>query len=85
MEIKLIEGDFSNKEARELLIKLIEYKIHFHQNKIFSAQERNTKPGIHSLERIDDLKKSKKELVEILSTLKEEKEVSIISTINIKF
>jgi hypothetical protein len=84
MEIKLIDGDFNVDEARELLIKLIEYKVNFHQSKIFSAQERNTKPGIHSIERIEDLRKSIEQLKELLSTLESGSELSIQSTINIK-
>lgn len=85
MEIKLIDGDFSNADARELLIKLIDYKINFHQAKIFSAQERNTKPGLHSIERIEDLKESKKKLLELLNSTSEEKELNVHSSINIKF
>lgn len=85
MEIKLIDGDFSNAEARELLIKLIDYKINFHQAKIFSAQERNTKPGLHSLERIEDLKKSKETLLELLNNSNKDIELNVHSSINIKF
>jgi hypothetical protein len=84
MEIKLIDGDFKVEDARELLIKLIEYKMNYHQSKIFSAQERNSKPGLHSIERIEDLKKSKETLKELLSKLESGTELSIYSTINIK-
>ena len=65
MEIKLIDGDFSVNEARELLLKLIEYKLNYHQSKVFSAHERNSKPGIHSIERIEDLKKCKENLIKL--------------------
>ena len=83
MEIKLIDGDFKIEDARELLIKLIEYKLSYHQSKIFSAHERNSKPGIHSIERIDDLKNSKEQLKELLAKLESGTELTIQSTITI--
>ncbi len=84
MEIKLIDGDFSVKEARELLLKLIEYKLNYHQAKVFSAHERNSKPGIHSIERIEDLKNCKENLIKLLSNTDAAAEISIQSTIKIK-
>jgi hypothetical protein len=69
MEIKLIDGEFDAAEAREILIKLIDFKINFHEAKIFSAQERNTNPGLHSMIRIEELKRAKKELIDIFNEM----------------
>jgi hypothetical protein len=69
MEIKLIDGEFNAAEAREILIKLIDFKINFHEAKIFSAQERNTNPGLHSMIRIEELKKSKIELMNMFNEM----------------
>ncbi len=83
MEIKLIDGEFDVAEAREILVKLIDFKINFHEAKIFSAHERNVSPGIHSLTRIKELKEARTKLIEMLNELKEEDVLKIHSNVEL--
>jgi hypothetical protein len=67
-ELKLIEGDFSPEEAREILMNVFLSKIHFHQNKNLSSEERFGKEDLTALKRIPELKSS----MEMISQLIEE-------------
>lgn len=39
MDIPLIEGEFSTNEALELIVKMIEVKIKFHESKVCNSQQ----------------------------------------------
>jgi len=39
MDIPIIEGEFSTNEALELIVKMIEVKIKFHESKICNSQQ----------------------------------------------
>ncbi len=83
MEIKLIDGEFDAVEAREILLKLIDFKINFHEAKIFSAQERNTSPGLHSMLRINELKQARAELTAMFNELSNEDILKIHSNVEL--
>lgn len=83
MEIKLIDGEFDAAEAREILLKLIDFKINFHEAKIFSAQERNASPGHHSIVRIAELKKAKADLTAMFNELSNEELLKIHSNVEL--
>ncbi|MEN9336434.1 MAG: hypothetical protein RLZZ500_1421 [Bacteroidota bacterium] len=51
-KITLIEGSFQAEEAFELLTKLMNYKIQFHQQDEFSKSIRNVEQTQHSQQRI---------------------------------
>ena len=54
----LIDGCFSNEEAKEILMNIISTKIHFHEKRDFSSQERFGKNDEISQKRIPELKES---------------------------
>ncbi len=80
MEIQLIEGQYSNNEAMELLTQLIHVKIKFHENKI-SGQ--CTEEDIKSRER--RIKQLQKDLYEVRNFITAKgKSISLRSTIEIQ-
>ncbi len=68
--IKLIEGNFSPEDAKEVLLELINHKINFHSLKNFSSEERFGQAIEGSKKRIDYLKKAKEKIVKIIDTAK---------------
>jgi hypothetical protein len=64
---KLVEGDFSAADAKEILLRLIEQKISFHNLKCFSHEVRYGSKDEHSLERIEELNKTKVKLILIIN------------------
>lgn len=63
---KLIEGCFSPKESREIIISVFNSKIQFHKIKNFSSQERFGKEDETAVNRIPELKKCMEELLVLL-------------------
>jgi hypothetical protein len=59
---KLIEGEFSTEEAREIILSLIQYKIQFHSIKILSNEERFGTKDTHSMERLSELRETLKDI-----------------------
>jgi hypothetical protein len=64
---KLVEGEFSATDAKEILLRLIEQKISFHNLKCFSDEIRYGSKDQHSLERIEDLEKTKEKVLTIIN------------------
>jgi|688.fasta_scaffold2154592_1 hypothetical protein len=64
--ITLIDGDFDEKEAKEILVNIFSSKINFHQVKNFSSQEKYGKVDAHAEKRIIALKKGLERALEIL-------------------
>jgi hypothetical protein len=90
MEIKqkfnLIEGEFSQTEAMEILDNVFSSKIQFHKMKNFRSQIRFEKDDETSLERINQLKES----IEIVSKAIKEAQIGdgkieISAVINVSF
>lgn len=85
-EFKLIEGEFSQTEAMEVLNNVLSSKIQFHEMKNFSSQVRFGKDDETSLERISQLKQSIEIISKILKEAKiEDRKIEITSVINIRF
>ncbi|PTY36104.1 hypothetical protein BGP77_01950 [Saccharospirillum sp. MSK14-1] len=83
-QLQLIAGHFDAEEAREVLIKLIDSKIGFHERKEFSHQERfgETAPG--QLTRIEQLQQTRQDVMQLLDTAAESGQIlSINCTIDI--
>jgi hypothetical protein len=83
-ELKLISGEFSPEEAKEVLMNIFADKIRFHDKKIISSLVRGI-PDNTSEERINDLRENIKQLLDIIELAnKEGKSLKIKSTINIE-
>lgn len=55
MDIQLIEGEFSTNHAMELITKMIEVKIKFHENKISNLhQEEDIKSRENKIKKLQD-------------------------------
>ena len=55
-QFKIIDGDFSASEARQVLMNMLSSKISFHSMEIFSIQERFNGDVSRSVKRIRELK-----------------------------
>ena len=81
----LVRGEYSAGEAREIISNLIVQKINFHNLKNFSSKERFGETDQNSLQRIEELKKSKQRMLQMIDTAEEAgKSVKISSTITIE-
>lgn len=84
--LKLIDGKYNSEEAKEILMNLISSKISFHTIKDFSSQERTgmSEPG--SMERIQELQKTKGQIIKIIEKAREENLLlEIHSSVKISF
>jgi hypothetical protein len=82
--ITLIDGDFDDREATEILVNIFSSKINFHQVKNFSSQERYGKVDAHAAKRIIELKNGLEKALEILlNAKKNNKRLTIKSDVNI--
>ncbi len=82
--LKLIQGEFTPENAREILLTLIDSKVQFHQLKSFSSEIKFGFKDQHSLDRITDLKQMKIEILKIIELADfQQKNLSIESVINI--
>lgn len=83
-KLTLIEGEFLNEDAKDILVNIFSTKIHFHEMKNFSSQERFGKQDEIAKTRIPALKKEIEKVLQILSEAKSNnKKVMITSEINI--
>ena len=85
-KLNLIEGNFSGEEAKEILMNVFLAKIHYHELKNFSSQERFGKDDVTAQKRIPELKKEINKVLELVSEAKLlNKKMVITSEINIVF
>jgi hypothetical protein len=83
---KLIDGNFSTKEGRELLRNLFTSKIHFHQMKSFSSQERFGKDDETALKRTPQLKDSLEKILKMIELAeKQGQQLEINSSVIVRF
>ncbi len=81
----LIRGDFKAEEAAEFINHMLSSKINFHHRRDFSSQIRFGENDHDSLNRIDELKQSREEIVELLEYAKANNiDLRISSTISIQ-
>ncbi|WP_338877387.1 hypothetical protein WBJ53_32100 (plasmid) [Spirosoma sp. SC4-14] len=81
--VQLIEGSFSQEEAREVLSGLLTYKINFHELKNFSHQERQGREHAASLQRAGALKADKALLSSWLRGIEAGKTIRLESVIHL--
>ncbi len=83
--LPLIVGVYTPEKAKDIILSLIESKIQFHQLNSFSSEVRFGKKDQHSLDRIDELKSIKKEVLKIIEYSDfNQKKLEISSLINIQ-
>ncbi len=83
-KLKLIEGDFSCQEAKELLLNIFSTKINFHKLKNFSSQERTGSSDIATLKRLNELQKEAEKLNNFIKQVEKTNcRISITSSINL--
>ncbi len=73
---KLVDGNFTPLQARQVLNTLISSKINYHSMEKFSNEERFGKDAAHSIKRIAALKKVQDKLKKVFE-LYDKKEVRI--------
>jgi hypothetical protein len=79
---KLIDGSFEVDEAKEVLLGLLDYKIQFHANKVFSTDIRFGEHDEMSSKRAVELKATRIEVEELIQKLNFSfKKLRITSTI----
>lgn len=85
-KLSLIDGQFSVQDASEVLNRLFQDKIKFHELKNFSSMERTGKADEHSLKRIEQLKENCQRIAELIQAHKNDPENFIIeSTVNVTY
>lgn len=84
-QFKLIEGVFSAKDAKEVLLMLIEEKIKFHDLKSFSNEVKTGKKSEESLEKVEELRATKAKIISFVDGKDAElSNFTITSTIDIE-
>ena len=71
----LIEGDFSPKESRELLLSVFKSKIRFHRLKNFSSQERLGKNDENALSRMVQLQETLASIFKVIDSAEKENQI----------
>ncbi|WP_445710699.1 hypothetical protein [Flavobacterium sp.] len=83
---KFVKGTFSAEDAKEVMFKLIQSKISYHQLEAFSISERTSANVDHIQKRIFELNETKNDLETIIALAKKEnKKLKIDGTITIEF
>ena len=82
-KFKLIDGEFSVEEAREVIGNLFEFKINFHSKQSFSSELRTGFKDEKSLSRKESLKITKNEFLTYLNNLTDTDMLTIQSEISI--
>ncbi len=67
-KFNLIDGIFNAKDAKEILLTLIEQKIKFHELKNFSCEIRTGIKDVNSLLKINELNITKAKINEVLKS-----------------
>ncbi|QLE01199.1 hypothetical protein HX109_06330 [Galbibacter sp. BG1] len=68
---ELVKGAFSATDAKEILGYLFDKKINFHECRNWSHEERFGTKDEYSVIRIGELRKSKKQLMDLISAAQE--------------
>lgn len=82
-KFKLIDGEFSVEEAREVIGNLFEFKINFHSKESFRSELRTGLKDEKSLSRKESLKITKNEFLTFLDKLKDTDLLTIQSEISV--
>ena len=83
--MKLINSSYAKNDAKEVLLSLLNDKIRFLSQRIFSLQERFGIDTRHEEARLEELKKARKGLLQILNSLDTEDRLVIDCDIRLRF
>jgi hypothetical protein len=78
--LNLIEGNFSEEEAGEILMALFSAKINYHRMKDFSSRERFGRPDETAQKRIPELQKEIVKVSQVVSEAKSKNKRLIITS-----
>ena len=85
-KLQLINGNFTAKDAKEVLVSVFLKKILFHEMKNFSSMERFKRQDKVSLKKIPELKKSLEKIIKICAEAETKNQIlSVSSVIDINF
>lgn len=85
LEVKFITGEFSQEDARELLLNIISKKIQFHSVDSLSLWEKNATEDASAKKRLEELQISRSEVLQLLTSQNTQgKKIKINSTIEIE-
>lgn len=85
-EIDLINGIFSAEQGRDIILNLLNHKIHFQTVKSLSYWEKTGNKDHDSLKRLEELKESRDYILKLFNDPDfEKKNLSIASKIQIQF
>lgn len=82
-EIKLIDGVFTTDEARDIIGKLLEFKIQFHSKENFSNEIRKGVQDDRSQKRKEELLRAKENFIQMISAIDPEKHFEIRADIHL--
>ena len=85
IEVKFINGEFSQEDARELLLNIISKKIQFHSVDSLSLWEKNASEDFGAKKRLEELQSARSQVLQLLtSQTTMGKKINIYSTIEIE-
>ncbi|MFA9190954.1 hypothetical protein AAGV28_06170 [Flavobacterium sp. FZUC8N2.13] len=85
-KLKLIEGEFTSEEFKEVLSNLFSNKIKFYERKDFSSLIRSGKNDLMAIKKIDELNQSVKQFLEIFSRAEaDNQKLIVLSEVQIIF
>ncbi len=85
-KLKLIEGDFSPKDAKEILLNLYRSKIKYHEMKNLSSKEHSGIEDAIAVKRIPELRESIKIISDIIKEIEvEERTLRVKSVVKISY
>jgi hypothetical protein len=85
LEVKFINGEFSQEDARELLLNIISKKIQFHSVDSLSLWEKNASEDFGAKNRLEELQSARSQVLQLLtSQTTMGKKINIYSTIEIE-
>jgi hypothetical protein len=85
LEVKFISGEFSQEDARELLLNIISKKIQFHSVDSLSLWEKNASEDFGTKKRLEELQSARSQVLQLLtSQTTMGKKINIYSTIEIE-
>lgn len=81
---KLVSGTYSPEETKDIMLHLINSKIHHHQMKCFSCEERLGSTDQHSVNRIIELSEMRKAVLALIEEAqKTGKQLSVSASVEI--
>lgn len=84
--IKLIDGNFTPAEAKEVMVDMLSSKIKFHTNKNFSKEEMEGEPCKNSIRRMKELAAARLDVAEVMNfAMSEGLKVKIKANIEVEF